>query len=120
MRKPVIPYNIQLRERARELRNNQTKHENKLWYLYLNNLPVQFNRQKPLDNYIVDFYSHQLGLVIEIDGDTHYTSEAMEYDKERTAVLESYGLIVIRFTNDQIEKEFDAVCEKIKRYCKLS
>ena len=60
----------------------------------------KFLRQKPIDNYIVDFYCSELCLVIEIDGDSH--AEAVEYDAARTKVLEALGLTVVRYTNDDV------------------
>lgn len=92
----IIPYNRNLKERARTLRNNATEWEKKLWSVYLRGLDIHFYRQKPIDNYIVDFYSPKLKLVIEIDGDSHRTDDAIGYDRQRTAVLNSYGLTVIR------------------------
>jgi len=62
---------------------------------------------------LFDFYCPSLKLVIEIDGDTHFTDEGKAYDKERTARLESYGLKVIRFTNSQVLRNFEAVCEQL-------
>lgn len=68
-------------------------------------------RQKVIDNYIVDFYCAKLSLVIEIDGDVHDTDEAKYYDQERTIILESYSLKVMRFKNMEIDMEFDEVCK---------
>ncbi len=68
-----------------------------------------FNRQKPIGQYIVDFYCHQLRLVIEIDGDTHYDEQAKKYDLNRTAYLETQGLKVVRFTNLDIMNNIDGV-----------
>ncbi len=87
--------------------------EIKLWYSYLKNFKFKVLRQRPIDHFIVDFYCPSLKLVIEIDGDTHFTDEGKAYDKERTARLESYGLKVIRFTNSQVLRNFEAVCEQL-------
>lgn len=111
-----LPYNPELKERAKNLRNNQTEYEKKLWYQYLSGLDVHFYRQKPIDNYIVDFYAPKLKLVIEIDGDSHYTNEGIEYDAQRTAVLNGYELTVIRFRNDEIKDNFEAVWKQIDLY----
>jgi very-short-patch-repair endonuclease len=73
--------------------------EKKIWYSYLRSFPFRVLRQKPIDNFIVDFYCAKLKLVIEIDGDSHYTNEGREYDIERTKILAGYGLKVIRFSN---------------------
>jgi len=90
--------------------------EKKLWSEFLRLFPLPVLRQKTLDNYIVDFYCAKLKLVIEIDGDSHFTENGLEYDRGRTSVLEGYGLTVIRFTNDEVMHSFDNVCEKIRKY----
>lgn len=100
--KKYLPYNIKLKERARDLRKNCTRAEKKLWKEYLRTHRYKFTRQKPIDNYIVDFYCSELRLVIEVDGVTHLTDSEIVYDKIRTGILESYGLKVIRFWNDDI------------------
>jgi very-short-patch-repair endonuclease len=74
---------------------------------------VKFWRQRPIDNFIVDFYCPKLKLVIEVDGDSHFTDLGLVYDEERTLVLEGYGLRVIRFTNDEVLQNFEGVCEQI-------
>ena len=108
-----LPYNTALVARAKELRKNMTLAEKKLWYSYLKNFKFKVLRQRPIDHFIVDFYCPSLKLVIEIHGDTHFTDEGKAYDKERTARLESYGLKVIRFTNSQVLRNFEAVCEQL-------
>lgn len=115
-----IPYNPKLKKRSQELRKNMTQPEKKLWFNFLKSHPAKFLRQKPLDNYIVDFYSASHKLVIEIDGDTHFTDEQKIYDKERTAILQGYQLDVLRFTNNEIMKNFEAVCEKIQNILQKS
>ena len=98
---------------ARMLRKNATPQENHLWYDYLSEYPVRFQRQKAIDNFIADFYCHQAKLVIEIDGAQHYSNEGQQKDEFRTDVLEGYDLKVIRFTNTQINDNFQGVCEYI-------
>ncbi len=93
-----------------------TKEEKRLWYDFLQTHPARFTKQKVLGQYIADFYSAKAKLVIEIDGSQHYTLEGKEYDSERTAYLEEYGLTVIRFTNAEVNKKFSGVCECIDRY----
>jgi very-short-patch-repair endonuclease len=107
-----LPYNPQLVARAKEMRKNPTIAERKLWG-YLRNFPVKFWRQRPIDNFIVDFYCPKLKLVIEVDGDSHFTESDLVYDEERTRVLEGYGLRVIRFNNDEVLQNFEGVCEQI-------
>jgi very-short-patch-repair endonuclease len=108
-----LPYNAALVPRAKELRKNMTAAEKKLWYLYLRQFKFKVLRQRPIDHFIVDFYCPSLKLVIEIDGDSHFTDEGQAYDQERTAKLEGYGLSVIRFTNQQVLQEFQSVCEQL-------
>ena len=72
-----LPYNKNLFQKARKLRNNATPEENKLWYQYLAKSPIRFLRQKPIDNYILDFYCPEKKIGIEIDGSQHYTEDGL-------------------------------------------
>jgi very-short-patch-repair endonuclease len=108
-----LPYNSNLVERARELRKNMTKAERKLWYEYLRNFPLRVHRQRPIDRFIVDFYCPKLKLVIEIDGETHNSKEAQDYDAERTIILSGYKLKVIRFSNEDVLTNFEEICNVI-------
>ncbi len=108
-----LKYNKNLIPRTKELRKNMTKQEKRLWYDYLRKYPVRFQRQKTIDNYIVDFYCHEAKLIIELDGSQHYTEEGMEYDTIRTDILELYGLTVLRFSNRDIDIQFNKVCAEI-------
>ena len=98
---------------AKALRKNMTPWERKLWYEYLRNYPVRFQRQKAIGNYIVDFYCAKAGLVIELDGGGHYTVEQEEKDEFRTEELESMNLTVLRICNSDIDRDFRGVCEQI-------
>jgi very-short-patch-repair endonuclease len=109
-----LPYNTELVARAKKLRKNMTIAEKKLWYSYLKSFKFKVLRQRPIDHFIVDFYCPTLKLVIEIDGDSHFTDEGKDYDQERTQILEGYGLKVIRFTNQQVLQEFKTVCDAIR------
>ncbi|MDO5806385.1 MAG: endonuclease domain-containing protein [Eubacteriales bacterium] len=104
--------------RAKQLRKDATKQEKHLWYDYLRTYPVRFQRQKTIRGFIVDFYCHAARLVIELDGAQHNKAQGMAYDRERTAVLESYHLFVIRFSNQQIDKNFSEVCTQIDQIVK--
>ncbi|MBR5561226.1 MAG: endonuclease domain-containing protein [Clostridia bacterium] len=108
-----LPYQRKLIDRARELRKRATPQEDKLWYRFLKDYPVRFQRQKIIDTFIADFYCHEACLIIEIDGAPHFTAAGQEYDRMRSAVLERYGLEVIRFTNGEIENQFMSVCSRI-------
>ena len=88
--------------------------EKKLWYNYLKNFKFRFLRQRPIDNFIVDFYCAELKLVIEVDGDSHFTNEGKDYDVARTKILESYKLKVMRFTNDEVLNNLESVCQRIE------
>ena len=98
---------------AKMLRKNMTKEERHLWYDYLRTHPARFSRQKVLGRYIADFYSAQAKVVIELDGSGHYTEEARQYDAERTAFLEDYGLTIIRIPNNEVSHNFRGVCDYI-------
>jgi very-short-patch-repair endonuclease len=115
----VLPYNKNLTALARENRSNPTKAESKIWQEVLRMrqfAQYKFLRQKPIDNYIVDFYCSELRLVIEIDGDSH--AETVEYDAVRTKVLESLGLRVVRFTNNEVLGNIEGIYEElIKTTC---
>lgn len=108
-----LPYNPKNIQRSQRLRKNSTKAENKLWYECLKGLKPQFYRQRPIDHYIVDFYCPKLKLVIEIDGDSHFTEDGIGNDRIRTSVLAGYGLRVKRFTNLEIDQNFDVVKQLI-------
>ena len=105
---------------AKMLRKNMTKEERHLWYDFLRTYPVRFSRQKVLGRYIVDFYCASAKLVIELDGSGHYTEEGKQYDEERTAFLEEYGLTVIRIPNTEINNNFRGMCEYIDGEVKQS
>ena len=108
-----LPYNKNLIPFAKSLRKNATPQENHLWYDFLHSYQPRFQRQKAIDSYIADFYCEKARLIIELDGSQHFTPEGMTYDEARTRALNAYGLIVLRFTNHQIDSEFRAVCTKI-------
>ena len=110
-----LEYNKKLIPRAKELRRNMTRQEKHLWYDYLSSYPIRFQRQKTIGNYIVDFYRHKAKLVVEIDGGQHYSEEGLAYDFERTAVLNSLGLRVIRFSNIEVDNSFEGVCKTIHK-----
>ena len=111
-------YNSALKARAIELRKNMTRFEKHLWYDFLKTYPVKFYRQRPIDMYIADFYCHKAKLAVELDGIQHRSPDAVAYDQDRTECLNEYGIMVLRFTNDEIDNTFQAVCEKIDRAVK--
>jgi very-short-patch-repair endonuclease len=113
-------HNKKLVPLAKELRKNMTKEERHLWYDFLRSYPIRFSRQKILGKYIVDFYSAEAKIVIELDGAQHYVNENAEEDAERTSFLEKYGLTVIRIANNEVSRNFYGVCEYIDAVVKQS
>ena len=106
-------HNTALTANAKMLRKNMTKEERHLWYDFLRDYPVRFLRQKVIDHYIVDFYCHDARLIVELDGSQHYTPEEQKRDYERSRILESRGLTVIRVPNNEVNQNFRGVCEYI-------
>ena len=106
-------HNETILRKAQHLRKNMTKEERHLWYDFLKTYPVQFKRQFPIESYIVDFYCHKARLAVELDGSQHCEPEQMEYDRNRTAILEGKGLCVMRISNLDVLKNFPGVCEAI-------
>jgi very-short-patch-repair endonuclease len=113
-----LEYDKGLIPNAKALRKNLTPQERKLWYDFLAKYPVRFQRQKVIDRYIADFYCASAQLVVEVDGGGHYTDEQQGYDAQRTAALKEYGLLVIRFTNLDVMRNFEGVCFEIDKAVK--
>ena len=105
---------------AKELRKNMTKEERHLWYDFLKRYPVRFLRQKVIDNYIVDFYCHSARLIIELDGSQHYEEKGLLKDKIRTEIIEQRNLTVIRIPNNEVNRNFEGVCQYIDNTVKES
>ena len=110
------PYNAELTSWARDLRNNATKQENRLWYEFLREHRPRFTRQRIIGNYILDFYCGKAMLAIEVDGSQHMEPDIIEQDRIRTNYLETLGIEVIRFTNQDINDSFDVVRNVIRIY----
>ena len=111
-----IHYDKKLTALARENRKNPTAAEIKMWNEVLRMRHFsnyKFSRQKPIADFIVDFYCAELRLVIEIDGDSH--AEAVEYDAVRTAVLNASGISVVRYTNDEILNNLEGIYDDLVR-----
>ena len=113
------PYNKNLKQASRDLRNNMTDAEQLLWQRLRRKqiLGLQFYRQKPILNFIVDFYCPSVSLVIECDGGQHCTVEGLEADRVRDEALAELGLTVLRFDNRQVLIEIDGVVEMIYLHC---
>ena len=108
-------HNVKLTPAATELRKNMTKEERHLWYDLLRDYPVRFLRQKVIDTYIVDFYCHAAGLIIELDGTQHYEDSGLRKDAIRTERLRNRDLTVVRIPNNAVNDNFKGVCEYIDR-----
>ena len=102
-----------LTDNAKKLRKNMTKEERHLWYDFFKTLNLTVNRQKVIGNYIVDFYIAQAKLVIEIDGSQHYTDENKYADVKRDNYMADLGLRVLRYSNLEINRNFESVCTDI-------
>ena len=111
--KSLIPF-------AKSLRKNMTKEERHLWYDFLRSHPVKFLRQKTIGKFIVDFYSAKLKLAIELDGSQHYDKIGIEKDTERTRFLEKYNITVVRIPNNQVNQNFEGVCDYINLFIEQS
>ena len=112
--------NPQLTKNAKVLRKNMTKEERHLWYDFFKTLPITVNRQKVIGNYIVDFYCANAKIVIEIDGSQHYENKGLETDKKRDEYLTDLGITVLRYSNLDINKNFQGVCTDILQHISTS
>ncbi|SHF49395.1 Very-short-patch-repair endonuclease [Arenibacter palladensis] len=117
-RRKIIPYNPKLKELARDLRNNSTKAEIILW-LKLKSKQMygyDFHRQKPIDNYILDFFCQELMLGIEVDGYSHGIVEVYDKDIVKEEKMNYLGIGILRFTDDQKLRDMDNVLRAIESY----
>ncbi len=113
-----IPYNPELKEKASQMRQDMTKAESLVWNIILKDdqTGYRFIRQKPLLNYIVDFYCHKLGLIIEIDGESH--NYQLDYDAQRSQKLTEYNLQVLRISNSDVYSNLEGVKLHIEQVIK--
>ena|SRR5918992_1450750 len=113
----MLRYNNRLKPKARDLRKNITDSENVLWSRLRRKqlLGVQFYRQKPIGNYVVDFFAPRARLVVEVDGSQHMEDHLIRADQRRDAYLTNLGLQVLRFDNRQVLQDTDRVVEVIYR-----
>jgi very-short-patch-repair endonuclease len=117
----LLPYKKSLKELSKSLRKNLTEAESCLWIrLRLKHLGYTFFRQKPIGDYIVDFYCPKANLVVEVDGGQHFEQETADNDKVRDAYLESLGLMILRFPNSEVLKCTGKVVERIREYLEKS
>jgi very-short-patch-repair endonuclease len=116
--KTPIEKNNKLLPTARKLRREMTPEEKHLWYDFLQHYPIKIYKQRIIGNFIADFYCHQAKLIIEVDGAAHYTAQGKSHDEARTNILKQYDLYVLRFSNHEIDSDFDNVCQLIDRILK--
>lgn len=118
MRRKIIPYNPKLKELARNLRNNSTKSEIRLWKCLKGKqmLGYDFHRQKPIDNFILDFFCHELMLGIELDGITHYFDDVQIKDQIKESRLNELGVTVLRIKDEEVYYNIEDVLEIIEKY----
>jgi very-short-patch-repair endonuclease len=108
--------NHKLTPNAKVLRKNMTKQERHLWYDFLKTLPITIHRQKVIGSYIVDFYCASKKIVIELDGSQHFENEGQEKDKLRDEYLNKSGIKVLRYSNLDIDRNFEGVCTDILKH----
>ena len=117
-KRKIIPYNPKLKELARQLRNDSTKTEIFLW-LKLKGKQMygyDFHRQKPIDNYILDFFCYELMLGIEVDGYSHQFLEVYNKDRIKEKRMNDFGITVLRFSDDEVLNEMENVLRAIEYY----
>ena len=113
----ILKNKPKLLPRRRELRKNQTKHEEILWECIRNRkLGIKFKRQYSIGGYILDFYCPEIKLVIELDGLQHGEKENFLYDKDRTEYLSILGCTVLRFKNTEIQEDLNKVISRITEF----
>ena len=118
MKDRFLPYDKNLKQFSRDLRNDSTLSEVLLW-MKIKDRQIkgyQFLRQKPLDRYIADFYCQRLKLVIEVDGYSHADAGAQEYDQQRDLIMQGLGLYVMRVGDRDVERNIAAVVREIEDY----
>ena len=118
MRRKIIPYNPKLKELARQLRNNSTFTEILLWQKLKRKqmYGYDFHRQKPINNYILDFFCHELMLGIEVDGYSHNLIEVFQKDVKKIKKMDELNISILRFSDYQILNEMDNVLRAIEFY----
>ncbi|ATZ66959.1 MULTISPECIES: endonuclease domain-containing protein [Acinetobacter] len=107
---------IEYKQRRQTLRNNMAEPEKRLWGILRNNqLGVKFRRQHGVGHYIVDFYCPQLKLIIEVDGESHFSEDAQAYDKIRDKFMLELGLTTIRINNHDVMTNIEGIYQHIQQ-----
>ena len=119
-KRKILPYNPKLKPIARELRNNMTHAETKLWNSLKQRqmMGFDFDRQRPIDQYIVDFYSKELMLAIEVDGRSHDDPKQYIKDQFRQQKLENLGVNILRFNDEEIASDVNGALDAIETWIK--
>ena len=114
MTNKIIPYNPNLKILARDLRKQRILSEVILWKAIKGKaLKVEFHRQVPMLSFIVDFYCHEIKLVIEIDGSSHNHDKVIQYDNHRQELIEKYGVTFLRFLDNDVRNNLQNVLDEI-------
>jgi very-short-patch-repair endonuclease len=118
MKRKILPYNHKLKSLAKALRKNMTFAEVLLWNELKQKqmLGYDFDRQRSIDNYIVDFYCKDLMLAIEIDGISHFDDEVIDNDEKRQMKLEKLGVTFLRFGDSEVRKDMPNVLRTIEQW----
>ena len=116
----VFEYDAHLKDCAKDLRRGMTPEERKLWHLFLKNRPEKWYRQRPMFGYIADFYCPAYRIAIELDGSQHYEADNWQYDRERDRIFTAQNIRVLRFSNDDIRRQFCAACDNIHQTISIS
>ena len=109
----MIPYNKKLIPMARVLRKSMTREEKHLWYDFLKRIPYNVKRQHNIEDFIVDFYIAEKKIVIEVDGIQHSSNRHKEADAQRDSLLSTWGITVLRYSNNSIRNNFNGVAADI-------
>ena len=110
-----LPKGKTAKKNAKLLRKNMTAEERRLWYDYLKGCPYTFHRQYVVLDYILDFFCPSARLAVELDGSQHYESGGTTSDRERDYALNQLGITVVRYSNSDINRNFDGVCADLLR-----
>jgi very-short-patch-repair endonuclease len=101
---------------SKALRKRMTREEKHLWYDFLQYLPVTIHRQKVIGVYIADFYIPEAKIIIELDGSQHFETVHAEKDRKRDAYMERFGILVLRYVNEYVNRDFSDLCEDIQNH----